>query len=173
MDGQGWAVGWTEISESTNSKNTCGADKKIFSRCFKKRNSELATELNYLKTKNRELFNLCNYYKAQAQTQLVPEPEPEPGPERITTPTPSESDWMELDTMPILPDGSTSDNMPLPVVSLSSDTMTILPVVFRVPSLYDVQKSCLFCGTNLTSVNRKIRNRHKSRCKRKQPLYYH
>ena len=149
-----------EISGSTNSKNTCGADKKIFSRCFKKRNSELATELNYLKSKNRILYNLCNYYKAQAQTQLVPEPEPEPGPERITTPTPSESDWMELDTLPILPDES-SHNMP------------ILPVVSRVPSLYDVQNSCLFCGTNLTSVNRKIRNRHKSRCKRKQPLYYH
>ena len=139
----------------------------MFSRCFRKRNVQLARDNVKLIWKNRELFN-----KLQARVQLVHEPEPGPEPERVTTPTPSESDWMELDTMSILPDGSTSDNMPiLPVVS--SDTMTILPVVSRVPSLYDVQNSCLFCGTNLTSVNRKIRNRHKSRCKRKQPLYYH
>ena len=76
MGGGGQSDGWKYLGapilrrRKKQIKKTCGADKLIFSRCFKKRNSELATELNYLKTKNRELFKLCNFYKAQAQTQL-------------------------------------------------------------------------------------------------------
>ena len=101
-------------------------------------------------------------YKKLKQAQAIGlELHPEPEPERVITPTPSENDWMDV-----------GDNGNMPDVSPS---LSIIPVVVTgVPALYEVAKHiCFFCGKNLTLAPRKMRIRHKSRCKKKQPLYYH
>ena len=102
-------------------------------------------------------------YKKLKQAQAIePELELEPEPERVITPTPSENDWMDV--------GDNNGNMPDVSPSLS-----IIPVVVTgVPALYEVANHiCFFCGKNLTLAPRKMRIRHKSRCKRKRLLYYH
>ena len=111
------------------------------------------------------------YTSLRNLTQVAPEPEPEPETEpeldRDTTPTPSENDWMDVSTESWL----SEDSGTLPnVVSSISHKMPTVPASYNVPI---APSCCFFCGKDLRNAPRRMRIRHKSRCKRRQPAYYH
>ena len=105
------------------------------------------------------------YKKLKSITQVAPEPEPEL--ERDTTPTPSENDWLDVLTESMVSEDS--GTMPN-VVSTIYPTLPAVPASYNVPI---APNCCFFCGKDLTYFPHKMKSRHKSRCKRRQPAYYH
>ena len=94
--------------------------------------------------------------KVQAQIpEIKTEPVPFHEPVRVTTPTPPQTDWMDV--------GDDGDMRNIPPVK---------PCVSTVPESDDVSpvtksQICFSCNKDLTLVPRALRNRHKTKCKKR------
>ena len=129
--------------------------------------TERYTEPQPIPETEPELHGIEPEQGLEPETESETEPETEPELDRDTTPTPSENDWMDVSTESWL----SEDSGTLPnVVSSISHKMPTVPASYNVPI---APSCCFFCGKDLRNTPRRMRIRHKSRCKRRHPAYYH